>query len=102
MLHGTFYGAVHRPSVLRANRNSTELPPRLRFHSLRHTYASLCVAASTPPLAIARFMGHAKVTTTLSIYAHLFEDDHSDAMTALGTLGAPALAENVVPIRRMG
>ena len=31
-----------------------------------------------------RFMGHAKPTTTLGIYANVFEDDHSDAMAALG------------------
>jgi hypothetical protein len=28
-------------------------------------------------------MGHNKVTTTLGIYAHLFEDDHADAMAAM-------------------
>jgi hypothetical protein len=28
-------------------------------------------------------MGHAKVTTTLSVYAHLYADDHADAMAAL-------------------
>jgi hypothetical protein len=33
-------------------------------------------------------MGHAKPTTTLSIYAHLFEDNHGDAMAALGALTA--------------
>ena len=47
-------------------------------------------------------MGHAKVTTTLSVYAHLFESDHADAMAALGAMGAPPprQADNVVPIRR--
>jgi len=35
-------------------------------------------------------MGRAKPTTTLSIYAHLFEDDHADAMAALGAMvGVP-------------
>ena len=44
---------------------------------LRHTYASLCVAAGIPQLA-SGFMGHAMVTTTLSIYTHLFDDDHAE------------------------
>jgi hypothetical protein len=40
------------------------------------------------------------VTTTLGIYAHLFEDDHGDAMAALGAMEAgPLHAENVVPLR---
>lgn len=60
--------------------------------------ASLCVAAGIPPLEIAQFMGHAKVTTTLSVYAHLFEDDHADAMSALGAMSAPT-TENVVRLR---
>jgi integrase len=52
------------------------------FHSLRHTYVSLCVAAGSPPLEISRFAGHSKVTTPLDIYAHVFADDHSAAMAA--------------------
>lgn len=33
-------------------------------------------------------MGHAKVATTLGVYAHLYEDDHADAMDALAELEA--------------
>ena len=77
------------------------LPPALKFHALRHTYASLCIAAGRPPIEIARFMGHAKVTTTLGVYAHLFSDDHADAMAALGAMvTGPLHGENVVPLRR--
>jgi hypothetical protein len=45
-------------------------------------------------------MGHAKVTTTLGVYAHLFNtDDHADAMAALGAMEAgPTYGENVVPL----
>jgi integrase len=91
--HMTFYKAVYRPAVLRAG----VLSPELKFHSLRHTYASLCVAAGIPPLEIARFMGHAKVTTTLTVYAHLFEDDHADAMDALGAM-SKQYGSNVVQL----
>jgi len=90
--HGTFYKAVYRPAVLRANRltPSAGLSALLKFHSLRHTYASLCVAAGIPSLEISRFMGHAKVTTTLTVYAHLINtDDHASNMAALGALAIP-------------
>ncbi|MGO8940213.1 MAG: hypothetical protein ACLQLO_24905 [Mycobacterium sp.] len=44
-------------------------------------------------------MGHAKVTTTLAIYTHLFDDDHAETMAALGVMeAAPVHAENVVPL----
>jgi integrase len=74
--------------LLRANRltPTAALSPELKFHSLRHAYASLCVAAGVPPFDISRFMGHAKPTTTLGIYAHLFEDNHAEAMAALGAM----------------
>lgn len=98
--HGGWYKAVYRPAVLRANRltPSAGLSPELKFHSLRHTYASLCVAAGIPAFDISRFIGHAKPTTTLGIYAHLFEDNHADAMAALGAMGNRMGAENVIPL----
>jgi hypothetical protein len=44
-------------------------------------------------------MGHAKPSTTETVYAHLLADDHSDAMAALGAMGTgPVHAENVVPL----
>jgi integrase len=92
--HGPFYQLVYRPAVTRAG-----LPPALKFHSLRHTYASLCVAAGITPLELSRFMGHTSVTVTLGVYAHLFEDDHAAAMAALGAMGRPADAGNVIRLR---
>ena len=108
---------MFRPAVARANRlaartapasggltaplASTALPSGLTFHALRHTYASLCVAAGIPPLQLNRFMGHGKVTTTLAVYTHLFEDDHSETMAALEAMSRP-VAPNVVPMRRRG
>ena len=69
--HATFYKAVFRPAVVRANRAapaSAALPAGVMFHSLRHPYASLCVAAGLDYMAVCRFMGHSKPTTTLAIY----------------------------------
>ncbi|WP_131806025.1 hypothetical protein [Mycobacterium alsense] len=53
--HATFYKAVYRPAVLRANRltPTAKLDPNHSFHSLRHTYASLCLAAGIRPIDIA-------------------------------------------------
>jgi integrase len=104
--HPTFYKAVYRPAVLRANRDAgeTALPPELRFHALRHTYASLCVAAGIKPAKLSGRMGHANVRTTLDVYVHLFpDDDATDDMTALGALGnaaTPAYTGNVVRLAR--
>lgn len=58
--HATFYKAVYRPAVLRANRltPTAKLDPEQSFHSLRHTCASLCLAAGNRPIDIAALMGH--------------------------------------------
>lgn len=102
--HATLYKAVYRPAVLRANRltPSVKLSPAQSFHSLRHTHASLCLAAGIRPIDIAELMGHRDVKTTLTVYAHLINtDDHTGNMAALGTLAAPSPAYigNVVALR---
>jgi integrase len=51
------------------------LTPLFSFHSLRHTYASLLIANGVPIIEVSRLMGHAKVTTTLEVYGHLYEED---------------------------
>lgn len=101
--HATFYKAIYRPAVLRVNREAgaTVLPPELKFHALRHTYASLCVAAGIKPDKLSGRMGHANVRTTLDVYVHLFpDDDATDDMAALGALAAPkpSYGDNVVPL----
>ena len=75
------------------------LPSLLKFHACRHTYASLMIAAGRPMFEVARFMGHAKPSTTETVYAHLLADHHSDAMAALAAMeAAPSYGENVVPL----
>jgi integrase len=101
--HPTFYKAIFRPAVLRANRlaPAAALPAELKFHSLRHTYASLCVAAGIKPTKLSGRMGHGNVRTTLDIYVHLFpDDDASEDMAALGAMGQAKPEGNVVALRR--
>jgi hypothetical protein len=45
-------------------------------------------------------MGHAKVTTTLAIYTHLFDYDHAETMAALEAMTRPTVAPNVIRLRR--
>ncbi|NKY56973.1 tyrosine-type recombinase/integrase [Nocardia flavorosea] len=44
-------------------------------HELRHTAASLAVSEGASVLAIQRMLGHDKPSTTLDVYADLFDDD---------------------------
>jgi integrase len=42
----------------------------IKFHGLRHTSATLLLAAGEPVHVVAARLGHAKITTTLETYAH--------------------------------
>jgi integrase len=58
----------------RAGLNDDRWPP-LRFHDLRHTFAShLIVDLGLDVAQVSRILGHAGITITLDIYTHLFED----------------------------
>ncbi|MDV7135411.1 tyrosine-type recombinase/integrase [Williamsia muralis] len=102
--HKTFYKSVYQPAILRAclvlsADGLAPIPANATAHSLRHSYASFCVSAGLHPKQIADYMGHASVNTTMGVYAHLFEDDHDDAMAALGGVAAPRPSGNVVRLR---
>jgi integrase len=50
---------------------------RIRFHDLRHTYASLLIAQGAHPKYIQAQLGHASIQTTLDRYGHLMPDTHA-------------------------
>jgi integrase len=56
--------------------------PALRFHDLRHTFAShLIVDLHLDVAQVSRILGHAQITTTLNVYTHLFNDArHADEL----------------------
>ena len=47
--------------------------PRLRFHDLRHTYASLLIAQGLNIAFIGNQLGHASPSFTLHVYGGLFD-----------------------------
>lgn len=52
--------------------------PRLTVHELRHTFATLCLEAAVPIHVVSRWLGHASVTVTMNVYAHITQrmEDH--------------------------
>lgn len=49
--------------------------PPLRFHDLRHTFAShLILDLGLDVAQVSRILGHASATITLNVYTHLFDD----------------------------
>jgi integrase len=54
---------------------STAGLPKMTFHDLRHTAASLAVSVGANVKAVQRMLGHASAAMTLDTYADLFDDD---------------------------
>jgi integrase len=47
--------------------------PRLRFHDLRHTFASLLLESGENMKTIQELLGHSQISTTMDIYTHFSE-----------------------------
>ncbi len=45
--------------------------PRIRFHDLRHTSATLLLGQGVHPKIVAEMLGHTKISTTLDLYSHV-------------------------------
>jgi len=58
---------------------STDLP-KIRFHDLRHTAASLMINHGVPIVIVSKILGHSKPGVTMNIYAHcITEYQHEPA-----------------------
>ena len=61
-------------------RDAAGLPAHLRFHDLRHAFASLAAHRGVPVTFLSNVMGHANVGVTQSVYVHLYgREDAEDA-----------------------
>ena len=45
--------------------------PRMRFHDLRHTAASLLLAQGVHPKIVSEMLGHSQIAITLDLYSHV-------------------------------
>jgi integrase len=70
-----------KPLVERAG-----LPPTLRFHDLRHTFATLMLKGGEHPKVVQEMMGHANINITLDTCSHVLPDMQDNAADRLGDL----------------
>ena len=71
-----------RPLLARAG------PPRIRFHDLRHTCATLLLKNGTHPKIVQELLGHATVSITLDTYSHVLPGMDSEAAAGMENLFA--------------
>ena len=72
---------------------------KIRFHDLRHTYASIQIDLGANPKYIQHQMGHSSIKITYDTYGHLMKDVNKEAVNKLGSAifgvdGSKTVAEN--------
>lgn len=60
--------------------------PDIRFHDLRHTFASLLLESGESPKVIQELLGHSTITTTMDIYAHVTKKGKVKALKSLDSI----------------
>ncbi len=68
--------------------------PRIRFHDLRHTAATLLLAGGVHAKVVSEMLGHSSVAITLDVYSHVTPSMQADAAEKMDAMLAPAQASS--------
>ena len=76
--------------------------PRLRFHDLRHSSATLLLVMGVHPKVVQELLGHSNISMTLDTYSHTIPSLQADAINQLSALlqikTQPETEENPVAV----
>jgi integrase len=81
-------GPIHQRNLTAAMQEiiKTADLPRIRFHDLRHTHASLLLANGVNAKVIQERLGHSRIDTTLNTYSHVFPSQQREAADLFDSL----------------
>jgi integrase len=90
-----FTTSVGTPPIPRNVPRAFEAPltranmPRIRFHDMRHTAATLLLKRGVHPKMVADLLGHTSVTVTLNAYSHVTAGMHAQAAFEMDAVLVP-------------
>ena len=58
--------------------------PRIRFHDLRHSAATLLLSMGVPAKVVQELLGHSTINITMDVYSHVLPSMQRDAMEKMG------------------
>ena len=70
---------------------STKLP-RIRFHDLRHSHATIMLISNIHPKVVSERLGHSRVSLTLDTYSHMLPGMQEEAAAAIDAAFGNTLA----------
>jgi integrase len=81
--------AIARVSTARLRCACRAALPRIRFHDLRHTAATLMLSRGVHPKIAGEMLGHSTIAITLDLYSHVTPTMQRDAAAAVdGVFGS--------------
>jgi len=101
MVSTALYPTSPPPSSKRSGSTSIEAIARqaglngVRFHDLRHTFASLMLLRGAKPKVISEALGHSSVAFTMDTYSHIIEGMQEDAMALLDEVLPAGVAQRI-------
>ena len=78
--------SIEEDASIDAKNKEKFLLPRVSFHGLRHTNATLLMSQNIDLATVSKRLGHANITTTLNIYTHTLEKLDKTASDSLESL----------------
>jgi integrase len=75
MLHRAFQPLLQRAEL-----------PRIRFHDLRHTCATVLLLAGERPKVVQEMLGHGSIALTMDTYSHVLPSMQEDAASKMEQL----------------
>lgn len=60
--------------------------PKIRLHDFRHSFVSNCLAHNIPIEVISRYIGHATITETYNVYAHIIKEKQNMIVDVLNKI----------------
>ena len=83
--HGKPAHPMSLSDMFRRRATKADLPV-IRFHDIRHTYASLALAAGVHPKVVSERLGHSSITITLDTYSHAIPALQEEAANKVAAL----------------
>lgn len=80
LYHGILLRTGFYPALRRAKLS------HVRFHDLRHTFASFLIHANVQPKRIQALLGHSTIRITMDTYGHLMHDAENEAVERVAAL----------------
>jgi integrase len=70
--------------------------PKIRFHDMRHTVASILLTNKTPLVIVSKILGHSKPSVTLNLYCHFIPASDYEASNLLDEMTPTPLILNTM------